>query len=196
MSEDERRLRSWQSAILAMRPCIPAFVLLLLVPLLVASWSPASGQGQEGGGGAALELTLDDAIRLALENNRDLLDARLSRTIQEFSLDVAEDRYRPTAAFSPVVRAARERDTTAELAAETGLRIETGGQFSLRFSEPVAGPDDANGRVSLSFSQPLLRGFGIDIDTAPLRFARLGDRISVLAFRETVAGVVISTINA
>ncbi len=196
MSEDERRLGSWQGAILPMRPCMPAFVLLLLVPLLVASWLPASGQAQEDGGGAALELTLDDAIRLALHNNRDLLDARLSRTNQEFSLDVAEDRYRPTAAFSPVVRAARERDTTAELAAETGLRIETGGQFSLRFSEPVAGPDDADGRVSLSFSQPLLRGFGIDIDTAPLRIARLGDRISVLAFRETIAGVVVSTINA
>ena len=196
MSEDERRLRFWQVSFLLTRTCRPAFVLLFLVPLLLASCLPASGQGQEGGEGAALELTLDDAIRLALENNRDLLDARLSRTIQEFSLDVAEDRYRPTAAFSPVVRVARERDTTAELAAETGLRIETGGQFSLRFSEPVAGPDDANGRVSLSFSQPLLRGFGIDIDSAPLRFARLGDRISVLAFRETVAGVVVSTINA
>ena len=173
-----------------------AVVLLLIVPLLLAWWSTASGQGQEGGGGAALELTLEDAIRLALQNNRDLLDARLSRTIQEFSLDVAEDRYRPTASFSPVVRVERERDTTAELAAETGLRVETGGQFSLRFSEPVAGPDGANGTVSLSFSQPLLRGFGVDIDTAPLRVARLSDRIGVLAFRETVAGVVVSTINA
>ncbi len=196
MSEDERRRRSWRVAILPTRPCIPAFVLLLMVPLLFASWSPASGQGQEGADEAALELTLDDAIRLALQNNRNLLDARLARTLQEFALDVAEDRYRPTAAFSPVVRAAREQDTTAELAAETGLRVETGGQFSLRFSQPVAGPDDADGSVSLNFSQPLLRGFGIDIDTAPLRIARLGDRIGVLAFRETIAGVVVSTINA
>ena len=195
MSEDERR----SHAPFAIRPvrlrALPR-VLLFLVPLLLAPWSTVSAQGQDGGEGALLELTLDDAIRLALENNRDLLNARLSRTIQEFSLDVAEDRYRPTASFSPVVRVERERDTTAELAAETGLRVETGGQFSLRFSEPVAGRDDAEGSVSLSFSQPLLRGFGVDIDTAPLRIARLGDRIGVLAFRETVASVVVSTINA
>ena len=196
MSEEEQRRRSSGAAICPPRHRAPAFVLLLIVPLLLASWSPATGQAQEGSDGAALELTLDEAIRLALQNNRDLLDARLARTLQEFALDVAEDRYRPTAAFSPVVRAARERDTTAELVAETGLRVETGGQFSLRFSEPVAGPDGADGSVSLSFSQPLLRGFGVDIDTAPLRIARLGDRIGVLAFRETIASVVVSTINA
>ena len=196
MSEEDQRRRSSGAAICPPRHRAPAFVLLLIAPLLLASWSPATGQAQEGGDGAALELTLDEAIRLALQNNRDLLDARLARTLQEFALDVAEDRYRPTAAFSPVVRAARERDTTAELVAETGLRVETGGQFSLRFSEPVAGPDGADGSVSLSFSQPLLRGFGVDIDTAPLRIARLGDRIGVLAFRETIASVVVSTINA
>ena len=196
MSEEDQRRRSARAAICPPRHRAPAFVLLLIAPLLLASWSLATGQAQEGGDGAALELTLDEAIRLALQNNRDLLDARLARTLQEFALDVAEDRYRPTAAFSPVVRAAKERDTTAELVAETGLRVETGGQFSLRFSEPVAGPDGADGTVSLSFSQPLLRGFGVDIDTAPLRIARLGDRIGVLAFRETIASVVVSTINA
>lgn len=196
MSEEDQRRRSSGAAICPPRHRAPAFVLLLIVPLLLVPWPPATGQAQERGDGAALELTLDEAIRLALQNNRDLLDARLARTIQEFALDVAEDRYRPTAAFSPVVRAAKERDTTAELVAETGLRVETGGQFSLRFSEPVAGPDGADGTVSLSFSQPLLRGFGVDIDTAPLRVARISDRIGVLAFRETIASVVVSTINA
>ena len=44
-------------------------------------------------------ITLDDAIRIALRNNRDLLDARLGRDLDQLTLERAEDRYRPTATF-------------------------------------------------------------------------------------------------
>ncbi len=196
MSDDERRSQSWRIAVSSEWLRLPAFTLLLLVPLLLASWSPASGQGRDGGDAARLELTLDDAIRLALQNNRSLLDAQLARTIQAFALEVAEDRYRPTASFSPTVRAAREMDETAEFTAETGLRIQTGGQFELRWSKPLAGRDDASDSVSLVFSQPLLKGLGAGVDTASLRVARLGERVGELAFREAIAGVVVSTIQA
>ena len=196
MSESEPRSPSRRNAIRPTGLHMPALVLLLLVPLLLAPWSTASGQGQDGGEGAPLELTLDDAIRLALQNNRSLLDAQLARTIQAFALEVAEDRYRPTAAFSPVVRAEKELGERADFAVETGLRIQTGGQFTLRWSKPLAGHDDSADALSLAFSQPLLRGFGTDIDTASLRIARISERIGALALREAVASVVVSTIQA
>ena len=174
-----------------------AFVLpLAVLVLLIVPLAAASGQGRDGGEGARLELTLDDAIRLALQNNRRLLDAQLSRAIQAFALEVAEDRYRPTASFSPVVRAEKGLGDTAEVSAETGLRIETGGQFTIRWSKPLSGQDDTSGTVSLGFSQPLLKGFGTGIDTASLRVARLKERVGALAFREVIADVVVSAIEA
>ena len=145
-------------------------------------------------------LSLDDAVRLALQNNRSLIDARLARTLQEFALDVAGDRYRPTATIGPATRVQKEQDWAADVSVDTGLRVPTGGQFSLRWSKPFAGQDDTSddtsGTVTLAFSQPLLKGFGVSVDTAPLRLARLADEVNVLAFREAIAGVVTSTIRA
>ena len=194
--EHARYSQSRRFVVRSMRLRASTFVALLIVALLLAPWPTASAQGQDGGAGSLVDLTLDDAIRMALQNNRGLLDAQLSRAIQVFALEVAEDRYSPTASFSPVVRAEKERGEAADFAVETGLRVETGGQLTLRWTKPLAGRDDSSGTVSLGFSQPLLRGFGTDIDTASLRVARLSERIGALAFREAVAGVVISTIQA
>ena len=141
-------------------------------------------------------LTLNDAIRLALKNNRDLLEARLARTIQEFALDVAGDRYRPTASIGPSTQVRSDRDATADASMETRLRVPTGGQFMVRWTEPLAGEEDTSGTVSIAFSQPLLRGFGVGVDTAPLEVARLRDRFDALVFREAIADTVVSTIRA
>ena len=139
-----------------------------------------------------MELTLDDAIRLALRNNRSLLDARLDRTLEEFALDVAGDRYRPTASITSSVDAARDRDTETNLSTTGNIRVPTGGEFTLGWRKPLAG---GGGDYSLGFSQPLLKGFGIDVDTAPLRTARIREKIDILHFRDAVAGVIDSTIR-
>ena len=65
-------------------------------------------------------LSLDDAARLALQNNRSLIDARVARTLQEFALDVAGDRYRPTTTIGPITRVQKEQDWKADIDAETG----------------------------------------------------------------------------
>ena len=161
-----------------------------------ASWLPASGQERVGAGAGRLTLTLDQAVGLALKNNRGLLDAQLSRSVQAFSLEVREDRYRPTLGFQSSARTYKDRDTTADVDVATGLRIPTGGQVTLGWSKPLAGQEDPSDTVTLTFAQPLLRGFGIDIDTAPLRTARLSEKIGVLSFREAIAGAVDSTVAA
>ena len=170
--------------------------LLLAMPMLLAPCLSTFGQATDSTGGEPLALSLDDAVRLALQNNRSLIDARLARTLQEFALDVAGDRYRPTATIGPATRVQKEQDWTADVSVDAGLRVPTGGQFSLRWSKPLAGQNDTSGTVTLGFSQPLLKGFGVSVDTAPLRLARLADEINVLAFREAIAGVVTSTIRA
>ena len=159
--------------------------------LLVAASAPAA----EPAGPRALELTLDDAIRIALANNRSLQSARLRRETDRLSLAVAEERYHPLATVGADVRAGSERDESGELSVGPRIRVPTGGALSLRWSEPVVGASDANGMWTLSFSQPLLRGFGPDVDTAPVRVARIRERMNVLSFRDTVAGIVASVIG-
>ena len=143
-----------------------------------------------------LDLTLDEAIGLALRNNRSLLDARLARTVEEFSLEVAEDRYRPTASLRPSVRVEKDQGFATDPRIEAGLRLHTGGEFTLGWSKQLEGREDSSGTVTLNFSQPLLRGFGSGVETASLRSARLSEDINVLVFREAIAGVVDSTIQA
>ena len=163
-----------------------------VLALLVA----ASATAAEPAGTQALELTLDEAIRLALANNRSLERARLGREADRLSLEVAEDRYRPRASIGVSARADNRRPGSMELSAGPSMRVLTGGELSVRWSEPVGGGTSGSGTWTLGFSQPLLRGFGSDIDTAPVRIARIREKMNVLAFRDTVAATIASVIQA
>ena len=158
--------------------------------------APAFCDTDPGAAPLRLDLTLNETISLALQNNRSLLDARLARTVEAFSLEVAEDRYRPTVSIGPSVRVEKDEDFAADSSVEAGLRLQTGGQFTLGWSKPLEGREDSSGTATLNFSQPLLRGFGTGVETASLRSARLGEKVNVLAFREAIAGVVDSTVQA
>ena len=136
-----------------------------------------------------LELTLDEAIALALENSRSVVSARLGREEQRLSLEAAEERYLPQAGIGASADAAKDEEWAAEVSVGPSLRVPTGGTFRLSLSKPVAGEGERAASMALTFSQPLLRGFGTDIDTAPLRKARLDERINLRDFRDRIAGV-------
>lgn len=190
--EAQTCLRGRSSGVCGVAPWV---TVLIFVSWLLPS-APSFCDTDPGAAPLRLDLTLDEAIGLALQNNRGLLDARLARTIQAFSLEVAEDRYRPTASIGPSVRVEKDDDFTADTSAEAGLRLQTGGQFTLSWSKPLEEREDSSGTVTLNFSQPLLRGFGTGVETAPLRTARLNEEVNVLIFREAIAGVVDATIQA
>ena len=132
---------------------------LALLTWLVPSPS-ASDDGRLDAVPAHLDLTLDAAVGLALQNNRSLLDARLARTIRAFSLEVAEDRYQPTASIGPSVRTEKDEDVFADLSLETGLRIRSGGQFTLSWSKPLAGRQDSSDTVTLGFRSRCCEAMG------------------------------------
>ena len=169
---------------------------LAVVLALPALAMPAPGAAQLSGPTRELSLTLNDTVRLALRSNHTLLSARHQRTVQKFSLDVSDDRYRPRASIGTSVRDGSTVDPTADLFAGPSLRIPTGGEFSLMWSQPLAGGDDRRGAWMLGFSQPLLKGFGPRIDAAPLRIARIGEEKNVLSFRDTITRVIVSVITA
>ncbi len=144
---------------------------------------------------AELDLTLNEAIQLALERNRSLLNQRLNRETQRFSLDVARDRYRPQ--FTVRSSGSHNRDDdTAQAGFGASLRIPTGGTLGLQASESISGDEIGEQVPTLRFSQPLLKGAGVDVDQAQLKQAHLSEKSNILAFRKAVSELVVSTISA
>ena len=172
--------------------------------LLIVS-APGPGLAGEGGEAPAIALTLEDAVALALGNNRSLINARLDRTVERFSLRVEENRYRPHVTTAPYVDGTDDSITgwigRAGVASRAVLRIPTGGEFALDWR--VGGEDREAGtgerhfnELAFTFTQPLLRGAGERIDTASVRIARLTENINVLALRQATADVVSSVIRS
>ena len=166
------------------------------------------GHGQAAGPDAAvsasLNLTLGEAVHMALRNNRGLLGARLDRVVERFSLRVAENRFRPHVTVGPYVErthTAPSADTdTAGLSSELTLRVPTGGEFAVRLDSGASTGDVASesrwsSALELAFRQPFLRGAGREIDTAPVRIARVEERIAVFGLRQAVIEVVTATIG-
>ena len=167
----------------------------------------ASGQalGNEPGGGAdGLDLTLRESVLLTLENNRSLINARLDREVQRFSLRVSENRFSPHVTVGPYLEQSRTGPgadvARAGMATAATLLVPTGGVLGVRWSVVGVGADaPSSGRwsseVRFTFRQPLLRGAGIGVNRAPVDIARVVEDINVLALRQTVIGVVTSVIG-
>ena len=143
-----------------------------------------------------LELDIEEAIRLALTGSRAAIAARLGREEQALALERAEERYDPTYSLDAGASVRDGSDATADVSVGTGLRVRSGGSFRLNFSQPVLTEGDHDPGVDLTFTQPLLKGFGAAIDTAPLYRARLQEEINLRAFRDRASDIVGSVVSA
>ena len=147
-----------------------------------------------GPGGPAL--TLESAIRLALTGSRAAVGARLGREEEALALERAEERYDPTFSLDAGANVRDGSDAEADVSVGTVLRVRSGGSFRLDFRQPVLADGDRDPGVDLTFTQPLLKGFGAVIDTAPLYRARLQEEIDFRAFRDRASEIVGSVISA
>ncbi len=172
---------------------VSKLVSLLTIPLLVlASQVPAAA---DSGPATVHDLTLKDVIRRAIEHNRSLFDIRSERAVQRFSLQVAEDRWDPQFQLSPFASRSRS-DRTAGGSAQVSLRVPTGGEFALRWDETFSDKREDSRTRTLSFSQPLLKGAWNEVDSAPVRQARIEDQINVLNLREAAANLIVRVIGS
>ena len=169
------------------------FILCLPAPVPVAAQTPSQAVELTACTANVCDLTLKDTSALA--RNRPLLNSRLDREAQRFSLDVAEDRWSPRITVGPF--ASRDRlDHKAGVGVRTSLRVPTGGEVALGWEETMSRKLDGASSQTFSFSQPLLKGAWADIDSAPVRQARLEERSHGLAFRQTAADLVVAVIEA
>ena len=148
------------------------------------------------------DLSLADAIALAMRNNRRLVNGRLARATQRFALAVAEDKFKPDFNIGSFQRFETEgggwaRDDRGATVGAT-LRLPTGASIDL-VNAVAGGGFGAQGydnSLTLRFTQPWLKGGGIRVNTASVRIARAIERISALVFERTIGDVATAVVVA
>lgn len=144
-----------------------------------------------------IELTLSDAIYLGLRNNRAIRSAYLDRVAQKFSLYVAEDRFTPKLMLNSTYRSSRNQSDrlqdasltpTASLLTPYGTRVSLGWAYHHNQAKHAGWAQ--NDGANIAVIQPLLRGAGKDIATAPVRQAQLAEQINRLNLKSTVSGTI------
>ena len=177
---------------------------------------PSAEDAPTAMGERLLELTLEDAIQLALQNSLAIERERFGPLIALTEVDRAKVEFDPKVGaevnvsqtqnlqmnqqFEPVLE---DRST---LSAYLRHRIVTGGNYEVRiltsrskqssddfgFFEPFYNPRFENA-LELTFTHPLLQNFGIAVNRAPMRQAEIREQIAeqgvIQAILDTVFAV-------
>lgn len=164
---------------------------------------PSAEDAPSAVGERVLELTLEDAIQLALQNSLAIERERFGPLIALADTERAKVEFDPTVGaevsvsetqnlrtnqnpvFKPIL------DNRSTLAAYFRHRIVTGGNYELRFltSRSNQSPADAGfgqrihnplfeNSLELTFTHPLLQNFGILVNKAPIRQAEIREQIA------------------
>jgi outer membrane protein TolC len=152
--------------------------------------------------GPAVPLSLTDAVAIGLRDNRGIKAAYLDRVVQKFDLVVAERRFMPMARISAQVTDRRGNDAGSNVTSAVGgvdgsWLLPTGATIGFswgRFERLDSRATDRTDTASVSLNQPLLRGAGLEVNLAPLRSARIQERINKLSLESTVSGTISSII--
>ncbi|MGH9410527.1 MAG: TolC family protein [Vicinamibacterales bacterium] len=153
-------------------------------------------------------LTLEDAVKMALANNLQIQEARLSPELAEYTLEQTRALYTPqlVSSYSQSSAAAPPTDflssgvsvvTNANLSTTAGLQQLVpfgGGQYSLKWSGSRATSDASRvvfspqlgSTMVANYSQPLLQNFKIDYNREQVILARNNASIQDLALRQRI----------
>ncbi len=167
--------------------------------------APGFGKEPEGDMTEHLHLSLGEAVSLAMRNNRELINARLDRVAERFSLRVAENKFRPHVTIGPYIEKSRTAPSTdtgaAGVSSRATVRLPAGGTFRVtwsggRRSGGASSQPRYSSALEFTFTQPLLRGAGAGVNTASVKTARLAEEINILALRQTIIEVVSSVVES
>lgn len=150
-----------------------------------------------------VDMTLADAIYLGLRGNRSIRSAYLQRVTQKYDLLVAEHAFNPklqlkanyrNTSGSPGSESNTSLTPGASLLGEHGTRLSLSWAQQLNDGQPT-GRHRSDG-VNLAIIQPLARGAGWEVTTAPVRLARLAEQAQRLALKAGVAQTVSEIISS
>ncbi len=155
-------------------------------------------QGTSAGEKQVISLTLEQAISRAMQANRTVLSSRYGMDNQKISLSSAwadfDWKIFPAASAG---LSGTDSDSAHELG--IGLSFEKRLQRGTRiFVNPDTSwiDDTYNTRVEISFDQPLLRGFGKDVNLNSVRSSEFSVRTSERNVYLTKVNIVLETVSA
>jgi outer membrane protein TolC len=161
----------------------------------------------------AIQLSIDDSVLLSLEKNLGLKVERYNPSIASQDILIEEGAFDPSLNFdfsqtydkslSPSIVTSTERRSHDMALSLTG-KIETGTEYSLEWSYQRFRGDSTFltlnpyhlTELNLIVSQPLLKGFGKETQTAMVRAAGEDLDASKYQFREEAENLIVSTIKA
>lgn len=168
---------------------------------------------------SSVEMTLAETISLALRSNRSVKGAYLDRVVQKLSLEVSQDKFNPdlTLTATPTLfqSTSKAYDSIVESKALTRTKaitsglsltkiIQTGGSAEFSWARADNYSNDAGSDVSTSgtntwtatFTQPLLKGAGIDVNTASVTLAEMNEQSNLLSLKDSVTSTVSAVISS
>jgi outer membrane protein TolC len=173
--------------------------------------SPAAADAE----GPTLQLTLDDVVRRAMENNVDIAVERYSPADRELAVKQARGVYDPVLTSTVNQNSSTDPARNAFTGGEKvdtdtftfnfgGFQsLRTGGTARLDFQNNRANTNNVFSNFNPSFgsslnanlSQPLLRDFRIDSNRFQINVAKKNHEISDIQFRQTVVNTVANVKN-
>lgn len=170
-----------------------SYVFLPIVFILIIGLEPVSGADNASKGAAPLQLTLKDAVSLALKSNRNIIAAANTTRSSQYSLQAARSdfdlKYRPSANIGAA--------EAGELLG-AGVLFEKQTHFGPRFQlTPLVSRsgESTYGLVDMSIQIPLLRGWGKTINEDAINQSAFAERTSVRSLHLAREDIVLQTIT-
>ncbi|EKD74806.1 MAG: hypothetical protein ACD_44C00326G0002 [uncultured bacterium] len=146
-------------------------------------------------------LTMKDAILLALRYNPSIQSQELQRVIDKFSLRVAENNFELQYALTASAQYSKSTSLNTAtysngttLTQSTTLNNALGTQFGVQLNAPSS-EGSVHPGATFSISQPLMRGFGQEVNLASLRNAKDAEFLSRLTLKNTIEQTVTTIIS-
>jgi outer membrane protein TolC len=188
---------------------IRSSVLLAILLGLGVGPTPVLGQEPQAGAASARRLTIDEAVRLALENNLGVQVARIGPQVQDLTIAQALGAWAPT--LTGLVEAGGidtptnsflsgglgPKTSDRRLLSNTGVRqlLPWGATYRVGWDSSRSTTTNVfsnfspqlRSSVAISYSQPLVRNYGIDAPRQQLLISRTNRTISDAQVRQTVS---------
>ena len=151
-----------------------------------------------------LHLTLREAILLALRYNPNIQNAELDRIIQRYQLRLAHNEFELQYALAGTAAIEKNRysgignaTTHSYFAApEFNIKSKLGTEAALKMDNTIATIGTYNPFMTLSLTQPLLRGFGKAVNEAALLDAIAAEKLNKLTTEQSIMDQITNVIAA
>lgn len=185
-----------------------------------AQTAPATRAPISGQTGPRVPLTIEDAVKLALDHNLDISVQRLNQQTYDISLASLRAVYSPTLTSTVGTQAQKQASTSTISGAASGATITNGtvnfnggisqavpwhgASFSAQLNNARSTTTSLNATYnpsytpnwSANYSQPMLRNFSIDSNRQQLLVTKLNQDVSDLQVQQTVTNTLANVRNA